>query len=209
MKVAALVIADTTAVDVQIRGEALLTHALRGFGQSAHLDRIVVAAPLIAEPLVQTVSGGRLLPAGATRAESVRLAFEAAADSDVFLVHDAARAFVPPATIEAVIKAVCQGAEAVAPVLPVTDTVKLAGADGVITATEDRTRLRILQTPLGFAAKPLREACDAGLDPLSSPPGTVFPVPGHPNAIRLETAFDVVVAEALLREERDEESGRA
>jgi 2-C-methyl-D-erythritol 4-phosphate cytidylyltransferase len=209
MKVAALLIADTTAVDVRIRGEALLTHALRGFRHSGHIDRVVVAAPLFAEPFVRTVNDCRLIPAGGTRAESVRLAFEAAASCDVFLVHDAARAFVPPATIEAVIQAVCQGAEAVAPVLPVTDTVKLVGADGVIAATEDRTRLRTLQTPLGFAAKVLREACDAGIDPLSSPPGTVLPVPGHPNAIRLETPFDVAVAEALLREEQDEESGRA
>lgn len=208
VKVAALLIADATAMEVRVRGETLLTHALRGLGRSGHVDRIVVVAPSTAESLVQAENGYVSLRAGATRAESIRRAFEAAGSCDIFLVHDAARAFVPPATIEAVTRAVRQGAEKVVPVLPVTDTVKLAGSDGVIATTEDRTRLRAVQTPMGFTAKALREACEAGVDPLTYPPGTVRPVPGHPNAIRLATPFDVAVAEALLGEERDEESGR-
>lgn len=209
MRVAALVIADATAVDVHVRGEALLTHALRGLARSRRVDSVVIVGPLAAEPLVKASGRDRLLPARATRADSIRLAFEAAESHDAFLVHDAARALVPPATIDAVAQAICQGAEAVAPVLPVTDTVKRAGSDGVVIATEDRTRLRTLQTPLGFTAEVLREACDAGVDPLSFPPGAVRPVPGHPNAIRLVTPFDVAVAEALLGETRDEERGRA
>jgi 2-C-methyl-D-erythritol 4-phosphate cytidylyltransferase len=209
MKVAALVLADATAIGVRVRGEALLTHALRGLGRSGLVDHVVVTGPPAAAPLVRASGVGRHLPAGANRADSIRLAFEAAGSCDVFLVHDAARAFVPPVTIDAVAQAICQGAEAVAPVLPVTDTVKLVGSDDVIMATEDRTRLRTLQTPFGFTAKVLREACDTGADPLTSPPCAVRPVPGHPNAIRLATPFDVAVAEALLREERDEENGRA
>ena len=209
MKVAALLIADIDTARVRVRGEPLLKHAVRGLVESGCVGRIVVVAPPGAESIVRAVPGMpcRILPSAATRADSVRLAFEAAGGRDavdVVLVHDAARALVPPATIRAVAEAVFQGAEAVAPVLPVTDTVKLVGAGDVITATEDRSRLRSLQTPLGCAWKVLAEACARGLDPLSSPPGKVRTVAGHPNAIRLVTPFDLALAEALLLDEHEQ-----
>jgi 2-C-methyl-D-erythritol 4-phosphate cytidylyltransferase/2-C-methyl-D-erythritol 2,4-cyclodiphosphate synthase len=42
--------------------------------------------------------------------------------------------------------------------LPVTDTVKRVDADGTVAETLDRTSLRLIQTPQGFAFKPLLEA---------------------------------------------------
>lgn len=203
MQVVALLVADTDALRVAVRGEPLLARAIRGLAESGCVDHIVVAAPSGAESAVPAAPDAhcRILPAAASRADSIRCAFEAAGNCDVVLVHDAARAFVPSTTICSVVEAVRRGADAVAPVLPVTDTVKLVGADGVITATEDRTRLRTLQTPLGYAADALREVCARGIDPMSSPPGTVHTVAGHPNALRLITPFDVAVAEALLAQQ--------
>lgn len=202
MRVAALLIADRGAMDV-VRGEVLLAHAVRGLVEAGCADRIIVVAPPGAEPVVGAVAVGHfeVLPAAGSRAGSARLAFEAARGCDAFLVHDAARAFVPAETIRAVAGAVREGAQAVVPVLPVTDTVKLVGPGEVITATEDRSRLRTIQAPLGCTRDVLREACARGVDPLASPPGTVRTVAGHPHAIRLTTAFDRTVAEALLREE--------
>ncbi|WP_285488447.1 IspD/TarI family cytidylyltransferase [Amycolatopsis taiwanensis] len=203
MQVVALLVADIDAIRVAVRGEPLLAHAIRGLAESGCVDHVVVAAPTGAESIVRAVPGARcrVLPAAATRADSIRCAFEAAGSCDVVLLHDAVRAFVPAATIRSVVEAVRRGAEAVAPVVPVTDTVKLVGADGVITATEDRTRLRTLQTPLGYARNALRDACARGIDPMSFPPGTVQTVAGHPNALRLATPFDVAVAEALLAQQ--------
>lgn len=215
MNTAALVIADTEGPDIVVRvhDEPLLAHALRGLFE-AGVDRVVVAASAHGLDACSTIVGKvpgarqrcRVLSGGADRAESVRRAF-AALDSDgihhdVILVHEAARAFVPPATVREVAEAVLRGAEAVAPVLPVTDTVKLVDADDVIIATEDRARLRTVQTPFGFAEPVLRDAVARGLDPLADPPATVRTVAGHPHAIRLATPFDLAVAEALLLEER-------
>jgi 2-C-methyl-D-erythritol 4-phosphate cytidylyltransferase len=211
MKVVALVIADTLGPDVLVRvhGDPLLAHALRGLLEAGCADRLVVTVPPrsvgACEAIARAVPGGRcrVLPAAPTRAESIRLAFEAAGPQsyDVVLVHDAARAFVPSATVRMVAEAVFQGAEAVVPVLPVTDTVKLVDSSDVITATEDRSQLRALQSPYGCTEDVLRAACAGGVDPLSAPPGTVRTVAGHPNAIRVATPFDLAVAEALLLEE--------
>jgi len=204
-KVVALLIAEAGVAELEVRGEPLLAHAVRGLFASGCVDRMIVVAPSEADSITRAVPGveRRVPPVSATRADSVRLAFEAAGPCDVVLVHDAARAFVPPATIRAVAEAVCQGAEAAVPVLPVTDTVKLVDAAGVIVATEDRSRLRTLQAPFGCTGHVLRDACARGIDPLSNPPGKVCAVDGHPNAIRLTTPFEVAVAEALLLDEED------
>ncbi|TVT55739.1 hypothetical protein FNH05_09245 [Amycolatopsis rhizosphaerae] len=218
-KIAALVISDTEGPDILVRvhGEPLLAHTLRGLFEAGCVDRVVVAASArgleACSEIVGKIPGARqrcrVLPCGADRAESIRLALDAldsfdagGAPHDAILVHDAARPFVPPVTVRAVVDAVLRGAEAAAPVLPVTDTVKLVDGEGVVVTTEDRSRLRTVQTPFGFTESVLRDAGERGLDPLADPPATVRTVAGHPHAIRLATPFDLAVAEALLLEER-------
>ena len=86
-----------------------------------------------------------------TRLDSVRVGLAALADDvDAVLVHDVARAFVPPAVIDRVIAALADGADAVVPGLPVIDTIKRVDADEVVLATVDRSELRAIQTPQGF-----------------------------------------------------------
>ena len=63
---------------------------------------------------------------GNDRIESVQLALKSAGAADVVLVHDAARALTPPEVFRRVVAAVRAGAEAVVPVLPMTDTVRRA-----------------------------------------------------------------------------------
>lgn len=149
-----------------------------------------------------------VVPGGSDRTESVRLALAAALsespDLSIVLVHDAARAFTPPELIRAVTGAVAAGAPAVVPVLPVADTVKRVDANEVVAETVDRTDLRAVQTPQGFAVGVLRKAYavadshtdDAGLvERLGVPVSTV---PGHPAAMKITTPFDLAVAEAVF-----------
>jgi 2-C-methyl-D-erythritol 4-phosphate cytidylyltransferase/2-C-methyl-D-erythritol 2,4-cyclodiphosphate synthase len=96
---------------------------------------------------------------GATRQASVRAGLEAlsAHKPDIVLVHDAARPFASPALIERAIHAAEQSGAAV-PGLPVTDTVKSVDAHGFVATTLDRSTLRTIQTPQGFAFAPLLAA---------------------------------------------------
>ena len=66
------------------------------------------------------------------------------------LVHDAARPLVPSELVDAVAAAVCAGAPAVVPCLPLADTVKRADAAGRVVETLLRDELRAIQTPQGF-----------------------------------------------------------
>jgi 2-C-methyl-D-erythritol 4-phosphate cytidylyltransferase len=189
-------------------------HAVRGLLSAGCVRRVVVAAPVSHVDIMRSVLAGAgvdalVVPGGADRTESVRLALDAALgespDTSIVLVHDAARAFTPPELIRAVTAAVAAGAPAVVPVLPVADTVKQVDANEIVTATVDRTQLRAVQTPQGFAVDVLCRAHqdasgatdDAGLvERLGVPVSTV---PGHPAAMKITTPFDLTVAEALLR----------
>jgi 2-C-methyl-D-erythritol 4-phosphate cytidylyltransferase len=129
------------------------------------------------------------------------------AEVDVVLVHDAARPLVPPALVDAVVRAVRDGAPAVVPGVPVTDTVKRVDAAGVVIETPPREQLRAVQTPQGFRRDVLLRAHalprgaaeptdDAGLvETLGEP---VLVVPGADEAFKVTRPADLGRAEALL-----------
>jgi 2-C-methyl-D-erythritol 4-phosphate cytidylyltransferase len=174
------------------------------------VSAIVVAAPPAEVGAVHTllapVAPVIVVAGGAERQESVAAALAAVpAGPDIILVHDAARALAPPSLVESVAAAVRAGSAAVIPVLPVVDTVKEVGADGVVLGTVDRSALRAVQTPQGFRRSILAAAhasaaaaCtdDAGLVEKQGVPVTC--VPGHEHALKITRPFDLAVAELLL-----------
>lgn len=202
-----------------IAGKPLLWHAVRGVLRSGCVDAVVVAAPAVdldraRETLAEFGEQVLVVPGGATRVDSVRLALDRSADlvpdAAVVLVHDAARAFTPPGVFQAVVAAVRAGCGAVVPALPLVDTVKQVDGVGRVTATIDRSTLRSVQTPQGFSPDVLRRAHaspatgvpatgvtdDAGL--VEALGGTVHVVPGDPAALKITTPFDLAVAEVLV-----------
>jgi 2-C-methyl-D-erythritol 4-phosphate cytidylyltransferase / 2-C-methyl-D-erythritol 2,4-cyclodiphosphate synthase len=120
----------------------------------------------------QAAAGLELLPpvaGGPSRQASVRLGLEAlvARRPDLVLVHDAARPFASAALVTRAIAAAAASGAAI-PVMAVTDTVKCVDANGSVTDTLDRSRLRLVQTPQAFAFAALldahRRAAAAGRD---------------------------------------------
>ena len=199
---------------VRVAGESLLLRAVRGLLDSGRVQHVVVAAPAdevstVEAELTSLRSSVHVVPGGAERTDSVRLALAAAEqlvpDAGAVLVHDAARAFTPPSVIRDVVRAIEDGASAVIPVLPVADTIKQVDDTGAVTATVDRSLLRSVQTPQGFAIDVLREAYAAAGDAATDDAGLVeriggkvSTVPGHPHALKITTAVDLAVAEAVL-----------
>jgi 2-C-methyl-D-erythritol 4-phosphate cytidylyltransferase len=195
-----------------LAGEPVLARCLQPFLDRSDVVRIVVALPaalhaappawLGADDRVTTVAGG------AERGDSVRSALAVVPpDADIVLVHDAARPLVAPDIIERCIAAAAAGRSVIAAV-PVTDTVKVVDDDGVILDTPDRSRLRAAQTPQAFPAAVLRAAYEqAARDGISAtddaalvartgvPVGTVY---GAPENLKITTAADLAIAEALL-----------
>jgi 2-C-methyl-D-erythritol 4-phosphate cytidylyltransferase len=197
---------------VSLHGLPLVAHAVRGLLDAGYVRHVVVAAPAdhLAEMTAALSGFGpvTVVPGGADRTASVRLALRAALtfvpDARIVLVHDAARAFTPPALVRAVTEAVAAGAPAVVPVLPVTDTVKRVDAAGIVVDTPSRTDLRAVQTPQGFDVDVLTRAYeaadvatdDAGLVERIGVP--VHTVPGDVAAMKITTPFDLAVAEAVF-----------
>ncbi|HVZ68853.1 MAG TPA: bifunctional 2-C-methyl-D-erythritol 4-phosphate cytidylyltransferase/2-C-methyl-D-erythritol 2,4-cyclodiphosphate synthase [Rhizomicrobium sp.] len=155
------------------------------------------------------MSGRKILaPAtgGPNRQESVRLGLEAlAAHSPEFvLIHDAARPLASSALIARVKDALHSGAEAVVPVLPVTDALKRREENGLPAVSRDG--LFRAQTPQGFRfdailaahrAQRGREAVDdiaiaenAGMK--------ITTVAGDERNLKITAAEDFALAESLM-----------
>ena len=208
----------------RVGGAPLLVHALDGLRRSGAVDVVVVAAPpgyaaTVESMLAPAAAGLRLVvvEGGETRQQSVAAALATLGpDIDTVLVHDAARALTPPDVTTRVVQALRAGAEAVVPVVAVTDTIKKVG-HGVVEGTLDRTFLRAVQTPQGFRRDVLSRAhaADAAvvagatddaslLEALGVP---VAVVAGSDEAFKVTRPLDLLLAEALLRRRADGPDG--
>lgn len=200
--------AGTAKAFVALQGRPLLWHAVRALLGCGEVGHVVVAVGdgyrQRAQDALCDLARVQLVAGGEQRSDSVRHALDAVPDAETVLVHDAARCLAPVSVIRAVVQAVLAGHRAVVPVLPVIDTIKQVDPAGRVVSTVDRSTLRVVQTPQGFAADLLRRAHrspggpvtdDAGLvERLGEPVSTV---PGHPHAFKITTPFDLLVAESL------------
>ena len=130
------------------------------------------------------------------------------------LVHDAARPLVTPALAESVMAALAADPEADAAIAaaPVTDTIKRADGDHVVSETLDRSELWSVQTPQVFRRAALERVLDAGTEELARATddawliegagGRVIVVPTGPENLKVTTPLDLRVAELLLAERR-------
>ena len=200
-----------------ILGVPMLLRALRPFTSHPDVGQVVVVLPAGFETRppewLAKLVGDRLglVAGGATRAQSVRAGLGALPPHVVVvLVHDAARPFVTRETIDGVLAKARAGLGAVA-AIPVSDTVKDVEQER-ITRTVARERLWRAQTPQGFP-RVMIERAYAGLANGDAAPTddaelcerAGFPVevvPDSPYNLKVTTADDFRVAEALARELR-------
>lgn len=221
---------------VEVDGRPLVAHAVAAL-RAAGVDLVVVAVPAsevrsatdLLGPGVLVVAGGRDRTASVAAALAVTAASPAAGsgssradssapdgDIDVILVHDAARAFAPPAMVRRVIDAVLGGSAAVVPVLPMTDTVRgvaATGDGGRSAGIVDRDALRVVQTPQGFRPAVIREAYRRAMEQSRSATDdaalveslgvAVDFVPGHPDAGKVTSAADLAAVRSRRQPESD------
>jgi ribitol-5-phosphate 2-dehydrogenase (NADP+) / D-ribitol-5-phosphate cytidylyltransferase len=208
---------------LELAGRPVLLHAVAAFQAAPEIDEIVVMmAPAyldVVRDLVATLGSGtptRVLPGGATRTASTRLALAALGDTarDVVL-HDAARPLVTAQLIGDCVRALLS-AEAVTAAVVSTDTVATVagrGIDTVITGIGNRDSLRRVQTPQGFRLATIRQAyaladADAGsgfaaTDDTSVvlrylPDVPVHVVEGEESNIKVTTPGDLALADSIL-----------
>ena len=141
-------------------GETVLHRSIRAFDQCPQIGEIVLVAgknrAFVEQQAVGCTKPVQIVTGGATRAESAKNGV-LATHGELVAVHDAARPFVSPAVIAAVLEAAAR-CGAAAPAVPVKDTIKQAvPGDGktvpeacLVHSTPDRSTLYAVQTPQCF-----------------------------------------------------------
>ena len=195
-----------------LRGEPVLLHTLRRFAEPAlAVAEIVVVLPAdqlhVWEQLCEEYQVGiphTLVPGGATRWASVKagLAALAAHAEGLVAVHDGVRPLVSRTVIERTYTAAATHAAAAAAVLP-KDSVRLVSQHG--SAAQNRSRLRLMQTPQTFEIDLLRRAYAMPELASFTDDATVVDdlcrvqlVDGDYRNLKITTPEDLAVAEALL-----------
>ena len=191
-----------------IRGRTLLEHALVPFRACGAVRDVVVVAPglYVAHAAALLSDEVTTIAGGPTRQASVSFGLAAVAtDIDTVLVHDVARPFVPVEVVDRVLAALAEGADAVVPTRPVTETIKQVDEDGAVVATLDRSELRVVQTPQGFRRAVLEAAHAAGVGRnftddaalVEAHGGQVAVVDGADEAFKITRPWDLALAEAV------------
>jgi len=203
---------------IALQGVPILVHTLCVLDREPSISRIVIPVyPGEEERCEQEVLGMfkaraaiSIIAGGARRQDSVRHALALVpGDSDVVLVHDGARPLVSPGLIEkAVLRALTNSAVTLA--VPVKDTITMVCRDNMtISRTPPRDELYVIQTPQAFLREVICEAHrkaladgfqgtdDASLVERLGVPVSV--IPGSYENIKITTAEDLVVAEAIMK----------
>jgi 2-C-methyl-D-erythritol 4-phosphate cytidylyltransferase len=202
---------------LQLAGTPIIFHTLKPFELCDSIQEVIVVLPAeeSAEFLAQAGKYGlrkltRVVPGGATRADSVKRGLMAirSATAEIVAVHDGVRPFV---TVEEITETVAAAQRDGAAILatPVTDTIKLVEGDAVVKTVERRT-LRHALTPQCFRYELLRRAYDqVDVDDPSLTDESalverlgqrVTIVDGSPRNIKITTPRDLVIAETFLQD---------
>jgi 2-C-methyl-D-erythritol 4-phosphate cytidylyltransferase len=201
---------------LSLGGQPILVQSLRILQASPVIHEIILAVPqaehqYCLDSILATGEFGKVMkivPGGAQRQDSVRRALaEVGEDTEIVLVHDAVRPFLTKDMIKRVVEAAVQhGAAIIA--LPMRDTVKYVGADGVIERTVDRRPLWLAQTPQAFRRAWLEEGHRRALldgthatddaDLVERTGKAVVVVEGSGENIKVTRPEDLVIGEAIL-----------
>jgi 2-C-methyl-D-erythritol 4-phosphate cytidylyltransferase / 2-C-methyl-D-erythritol 2,4-cyclodiphosphate synthase len=155
---------------LHVRGRPILAWSVGAFDRHPAVDELIVVMPTALVADGPSIIGSTRLPlrivaGGARRQDSVANAFDAVSgESEVVVVHDAARPFVSADVISRAIDAAAAHGAAITAV-PATDTVKrIQARDGslLIAETLAREEIFLAQTPQAFRRDVLRDAVVLG-----------------------------------------------
>ena len=197
-------------------GKPLMVYSLEAFAKSPVDEIILVAAPgetaYCRQQIVEKYGiekMPRIVEGGQERYDSVYAGLQSVTGNYV-LIHDSARAFLTEEIIFRAMDAVL-GCGAAVVAMPVKDTIKEAGADGIVSGTPDRSRLWSVQTPQCFETELVRGAYGKLMgqeeirvtdDAMVVEQMTAHPVrliEGSYENIKVTTPDDLLLGEAILK----------
>ena len=201
---------------LELAGIPIIFHTLKAFEQCEGIEEIIVVIPAHESAGFLSFADkydlrklARVVPGGATRAESVLRGLEAVPEvTDIVAVHDGVRPFVTPDEITRTVEAAKLEGAAILVSSPV-DTMKEV-RDGVVVRTLNRAQLRNALTPQCFRYKLLRHAYEQTdvFDPELTDESSLVErlrvrvaiVEGSSRNIKITQPEDLAIAEAMLKE---------
>ena len=152
-----------------IAGKPMLAYTIDAFERTTCVDEIILVGradslPEFRKLISPHTKVSKIVPGGAERHDSVRAGLECVNSKSEFIAtHDAARPMVTPEKIERVFEASRErGAATLAE--PITDTLKRADSNLVVTGSVDRKQLYAMQTPQIFKRDLLENAYKKALE---------------------------------------------
>ena len=206
-------------VFLDLVGKPILVHTLQRFSRSKYINHlvVVVAAEEISfiRKLLKAVPGltpYQVVAGGSERQYSIANGLAVVPkESEIVLVHDAARPLTSVETIDRVVEGAREIGGAIAAV-PEKNTVKIVAEDGIVKETPPRKTLWEVQTPQGFRKDILLEAYRKaeedgflGTDDSSLVERLGVPVKvveSDYRNIKVTTPEDMLIAEAFLQKDR-------
>ncbi|HEX8651971.1 MAG TPA: 2-C-methyl-D-erythritol 4-phosphate cytidylyltransferase [Pyrinomonadaceae bacterium] len=203
---------------LELAGTPIIIHTLKRFEQCADIQEIVLVLPAQDASGFLALAGryslrklARVVPGGATRAESVLRGLQSvrAATAEIIAVHDGVRPFVKADEISRTIRA-AQASGAAILAAPVVDTIKEVESGQVKGTLTPRSGLRRALTPQCFRYALLRQAYerapDFGADATDDSllverlGAKVLVIEGDPRNIKITSPEDLALAEIILKE---------
>ncbi len=172
-KVAAIITAGGRGVRIggtvpkqflHLAGRPILEHTLENFKATGLVDEVVLVVPRDAVETVQAGYAGfepwlsAVVAGGRERQDSVANGLKAISPSiGIVMVHDGVRPFVTAEMLRQSIEAAQSDGGAIC-AIPVSDTLKRADAEGMVSETVNREGLWRMQTPQTFSRTILEDA---------------------------------------------------
>jgi 2-C-methyl-D-erythritol 4-phosphate cytidylyltransferase len=196
-----------------LKGKTILDWSLARFDEHEAVDSIILVLGRDRsgdEYLAKYTKIAAIASGGKKRQDSVfaGLSCVNSQETEIVLVHDSARPLVGKDLINRVIEGAREKG-AVIPVVPLEDTIKRVEGQKVL-KTEEREQLFRTQTPQGFSCSLLKEAFAHALEDqyYGTDEGIlvemfgkdVFVVPGDQRNMKITTAEDLKIAEALIED---------
>lgn len=200
-----------------LAGKPVLSYALKTFEESEVTDIILVVGAgeieYCRKEIVEKFSIGKvraIVEGGRERYHSVYAGLRAAEKADYVLIHDGARPFVTVDMISRSMDCVRKGQSCVVG-MPVKDTIKVVGEDGVAKETPERSTLWQIQTPQTFSYSLIKSAYEkviASDDSTVTDDAMVLEkaigqsvkvIEGSYRNLKITTPEDLIVAEAYLK----------
>ncbi len=203
----------TDKIFTNLGGIPVIARTLMAFENSKSIGEIIVVTADENKEKIKTIASlyginklSGITKGGQCRAESVLCGLEYAKCAYT-AITDGARPLVTPGLIDAACDAAFEHG-ASAPGLPVSDTLKLVGGDGIVKNTVDRTSLVRIQTPQVFQTKKYYDLLSRALtldieftDDCSVWEyfgGSVFVTCGSPYNIKITYPEDIEFCERLI-----------